>query len=30
VSEHLVPVAPNAKKTRLQPIWLARKGKAFE
>jgi spermidine synthase len=30
VAEHLIPVAPNAKKTRLQPIWLARKGKAFE
>ncbi len=30
VAEHLVPVTPNAKKTRLQPIWLARKGKAFE
>lgn len=30
VAEHLVPAAPNAKKTRLQPIWLARKGKAFE
>jgi spermidine synthase len=30
VAEHLIPLAPNAKKTRLQPIWLARKGKAFE
>ncbi|MEI6656719.1 MAG: hypothetical protein WCP45_18290 [Verrucomicrobiota bacterium] len=30
VAEHLIPAAPNAKKTRLQPLWLARKGKAFE
>ncbi|MCX6876486.1 MAG: hypothetical protein NTW21_22160 [Verrucomicrobia bacterium] len=30
VAEHFIPMAPNAKKTRLQPIWLARKGKAFE
>ncbi len=30
VAEHLAPVAPNARKTRLQPIWLARKGKAFQ
>lgn len=30
VAEHLIPLAPNAKKTRLQPIWLARKGRAFE
>jgi spermidine synthase len=30
VAEHLIPLAPNAKKTRLQPIWLARKGKVFE
>jgi spermidine synthase len=25
VAEHLAPVSPNAKKTRLAPIWLARK-----
>lgn len=30
VAEHLTPAVPSAKKTRLQPIWLARKGKAFE
>lgn len=30
VAEHLTPAVPTAKKTRLQPIWLARKGKAFE
>jgi len=27
VAEHLTPAAPNARKTRLLPIWLARKGK---
>jgi spermidine synthase len=30
VAEHLTPAVPAAKKSRLQPIWLARKGKAFE
>lgn len=27
VAEHLTPASPNARKTRLLPIWLARKGK---
>lgn len=27
VAEHTVPVSPNAKRPRLQPIWLARKGR---
>lgn len=27
VAEHTVPVSPHAKKPRLQPIWLARKGR---
>jgi hypothetical protein len=26
VAEHTVPVSPNAKRPKLQPIWLARKG----
>ena len=30
VAEHLTPAIPSAKKTRLQPIWLARKGKVFQ
>jgi len=29
VAEYQVPASPNAKKPRLQPIWLARKGKVF-
>ena len=28
VAEFTVPAVPGAKKTRLLPIWLARKGKA--
>lgn len=28
VAEFSVPAVPNAKRTRLQPIWLARKGRA--
>lgn len=28
VAEHLVAASPTAKKPRLQPIWLAKKGKA--
>lgn len=28
VAEFNVPAAPNAKRSRLQPIWLARKGRA--
>lgn len=27
VVEHLVPVSPSARKSRMAPIWLARKGK---
>ncbi len=27
VAEHLTPASPNARKSRLMPIWLARKGK---
>lgn len=27
VVEHLVPVSPNARKPRLAPVWLARKGR---
>lgn len=30
VAEFSVPAAPDAKKTRLLPIWLARKGKAAD
>jgi spermidine synthase len=30
VAEHTVPVSPNAKKPRLQPIWLARKGRPVD
>jgi hypothetical protein len=28
VAEFAVPASPNAKKSRMQPIWLARKGRA--
>jgi hypothetical protein len=28
VAEFTVPVSPNAKRSRMQPIWLARKGRA--
>jgi spermidine synthase len=28
VAEFTVPASPNAKKSRMQPIWLARKGRA--
>jgi spermidine synthase len=27
VAEHTVPISPDAKRPRLQPIWLARKGR---
>lgn len=27
VAEHTVPISPNAKRPRMQPIWLARKGR---
>lgn len=27
VAEHCVPISPNAKRPRMQPIWLARKGR---
>ena len=30
VAEFTVPASPDAKKTRLLPIWLARKGRAAE
>lgn len=30
VAEHTVPVSPNAKRPRLQPIWLARKGRPLD
>ncbi|MDP3851167.1 MAG: hypothetical protein Q8Q59_11730 [Luteolibacter sp.] len=30
VAEFTVPASPNAKKTRMLPIWLARKGRAAE
>ena len=30
VAEFSVPASPDAKKTRLLPIWLARKGQAAE
>jgi hypothetical protein len=28
VAEFTVPASPNAKRSRMQPIWLARKGRA--
>lgn len=30
VAEHTVPISPNAKRARLQPIWLARKGRPVD